>query len=290
MPSNRDEVIACRPSDFEKYVAGMDDVNAVDERGQTLLLHAVANNDLMKVRFLIKAGADIDHQDEASAQTPLMGAVQERNLGVFKLLLKSGADLYLSGMNGDDVLYHLHQMEESEFKSEVIRLTDDCEKRFKNIGVEYITGDVVRQRLAECVPVCLSRFRSYITETLPEQVIYDAKTDSETTYRRITEDDLLREVFQGGKLREHVSLYVHGIEKAHTVLRADLSDTFMNTTDVQYRNKLQLPNVPFSHDLPMPPSDWIVSHAGVTGAKAEGDIDWIASLRKNSKFSLSRLV
>ncbi|MFK3737442.1 ankyrin repeat domain-containing protein [Massilia sp. TN1-12] len=77
------------------------DVNLFDDMGYTPLHHAVEGQQKEAVEILIKRGALINANDDATiGETPLSLAVQGRHLGIVLLLLECGADPDINGWMG----------------------------------------------------------------------------------------------------------------------------------------------------------------------------------------------
>jgi ankyrin repeat protein len=68
------------------------DVDAVDRRGRTAILHAAMAGNLPAVRQLIQAGADIDAQDRTSLN-PFLWACMNGNAELVRVMLAAGCDL-----------------------------------------------------------------------------------------------------------------------------------------------------------------------------------------------------
>ena len=91
-------------------------INAVDEKGNSLLMLASYEGDMKKVRFLIDAGADINQHNEKNfltfGDTPLDFAIRGRQKEIVDLFLSLNVDvkakfriatstIYKSGMSGN---------------------------------------------------------------------------------------------------------------------------------------------------------------------------------------------
>lgn len=79
---------------------GFKNINKRDEKGETVLHHAVENSDHKTVRLLIEKGAEINARDK-NGYTPLHCAVFAKSLENVKVLLRSGAEVnatqYING-------------------------------------------------------------------------------------------------------------------------------------------------------------------------------------------------
>jgi ankyrin repeat protein len=83
-----------------KYIKTYEEVNSMD------LIEAAKNNNLKKVKKLIKAGANLDIQDNYG-NTALMWASCLDNLEIVKKLIKVGANWNLKKYNNNDFLDYL---------------------------------------------------------------------------------------------------------------------------------------------------------------------------------------
>ncbi len=100
-------------------------INAVDEKGNSLLMLASYEGDMKKVRFLIDAGADINQHNEKNfltfGDTPLDFAIRGRQKEIVDLFLSLNVDvnakfrkatstIYKCGMTGNyEMLHYLFQ-------------------------------------------------------------------------------------------------------------------------------------------------------------------------------------
>ncbi|WP_341817113.1 ankyrin repeat domain-containing protein [Wolbachia endosymbiont (group A) of Agelastica alni] len=79
---------------------GFKNINKRDEKGETVLHHAVEISDHKTVRLLIEKGADINARDK-NGGTPLHCAIFARSLENVKVLIRSGAEInatkYING-------------------------------------------------------------------------------------------------------------------------------------------------------------------------------------------------
>ncbi len=80
------------PVAIEAFLAGGADVNAVNERGVTLLMHAAANGDSALIRLLVDRGAKKDVFD-VEGRTAMMVAAYFGRVDAVKLLADLGADV-----------------------------------------------------------------------------------------------------------------------------------------------------------------------------------------------------
>jgi ankyrin repeat protein len=86
-------------SDYNKLLSNL----SVDSYGNTILMKAIENNDINGVKYLIKNGANINHQLKCGS-TALMVAAVNGNLSIVKYLVKNGADVNLGHPNGYNAL------------------------------------------------------------------------------------------------------------------------------------------------------------------------------------------
>lgn len=70
------------------------DLNASNNKGETLLCMAALYGYTEAVKILIEAGADVNvKNDEALSFTPLMEATSGKNIEIMRILIDAGADL-----------------------------------------------------------------------------------------------------------------------------------------------------------------------------------------------------
>lgn len=67
-------------------------VNDVDQDLRTSLYAAIEGHDLEKIKQLIKAGSNLEHEDYTFGETPLIFAIKSNFYEAFRLLLESGAN------------------------------------------------------------------------------------------------------------------------------------------------------------------------------------------------------
>ena len=100
------------PSRFSEEKAKIDvfckeygnDVETVNDDGQTLLYRAVrSNQDIAIIKFLVSEGADVNAAENFLGRTPLHWAAIFGNLEVAKFLVSQGANVNV-GKNGDTPL------------------------------------------------------------------------------------------------------------------------------------------------------------------------------------------
>lgn len=87
-------VIGNCPDYVKRLIAKGADINAVDERNETQLIHAVSQNNDKLVRYLMDAGADVNIQNE-NGDTALHFAARRFKLSLMHDLIKGGADYTL---------------------------------------------------------------------------------------------------------------------------------------------------------------------------------------------------
>ena len=88
-------------AEIERLIGLGYDVNLFDDMGNTPLHYAVESEQVEAVKMLLRHGALINANDEATiGETPLSLAVQGEHLGVVTLLLESGADPDINGWMG----------------------------------------------------------------------------------------------------------------------------------------------------------------------------------------------
>lgn len=79
-------------------------IDLQDKKGNTLLIHACANENYDLVNLLIKKEAKINHQNKQGF-TPIFSACKSGNIEIVKLLLNSGADTHHVSNNGENCLH-----------------------------------------------------------------------------------------------------------------------------------------------------------------------------------------
>jgi ankyrin repeat protein len=80
------------PAEIAEAVASGVDLDAVDRRGRTAILHAAMAGNLAAVRQLVDAGADVDAQDRTSLN-PFLWACITGNAELVRMMLAAGCDL-----------------------------------------------------------------------------------------------------------------------------------------------------------------------------------------------------
>lgn len=96
----------------------LENVNCVDKFNRTLLFHAVIENLVDMVSFLIKKGADCNAQDDEQWY-PLHYAAQNQNVAIAKILLSNGADVDGTDSYGNTPLHRATY--DSEGRREMIK-------------------------------------------------------------------------------------------------------------------------------------------------------------------------
>ncbi|MBV8660883.1 MAG: ankyrin repeat domain-containing protein [Candidatus Dependentiae bacterium] len=71
----------------------------------SLLIWAIAHNNIAKVKLFLDAGTNIDHQNDYGC-TPLMAAVADNRLEVVKLLFAAHPNINLQDRDGDTALHY----------------------------------------------------------------------------------------------------------------------------------------------------------------------------------------
>jgi ankyrin repeat protein len=79
---------------MQRLLKADDNINEVDQHGQTLLSRAARMGDVQIVEMLIKTGkADINAMDQRYGETPLIGAARKGHHAIVELLLNAGANV-----------------------------------------------------------------------------------------------------------------------------------------------------------------------------------------------------
>lgn len=95
------------PSSLFNACLAQRDLDAQDEKGMTLLMHAVEKRDIHAVRLLLEKGANPDTQN-LQGQTALMLSAQTNNTRAMLLLLEYGANLDLQDNQNKTALMYAH--------------------------------------------------------------------------------------------------------------------------------------------------------------------------------------
>ncbi len=82
------------------------DINVRDEKWQSALFHATANDRPDVIGILIQKNADVNARDK-TGRTPLMMACHDAREQIMDMLLARGADVKARDMNGNTALMHL---------------------------------------------------------------------------------------------------------------------------------------------------------------------------------------
>jgi ankyrin repeat protein len=87
-------------SEIKEFIYNNDNINinVQDEDGNTPLFHAINNEDLKIVEFLIDNGANISIENN-SGQTPLLVATEVNNIDIIKTLVNNGAEVNVRDNN-----------------------------------------------------------------------------------------------------------------------------------------------------------------------------------------------
>ena len=85
------------------------DVNATDQRGQSILMYASYHGHVAVAKSLIKAGADVNAKGFLFGQTALMNAAINKKPKIVKLLLKSGAKVNARDRYRQTALYYAYE-------------------------------------------------------------------------------------------------------------------------------------------------------------------------------------
>jgi ankyrin repeat protein len=75
------------------------DINLKDKNGMTALMHAIDNNKINTVEYLLRKKADINVQDKYG-QTPIMLAAGRNEIKIIEMLIKAKADLNIISKSG----------------------------------------------------------------------------------------------------------------------------------------------------------------------------------------------
>jgi len=108
-------------------------INAIDFKGNSLLLYALYNGNLSYVKLLVDKGADINMAAKDGI-TPLMKAILKNDKGIIKFLLKHEANPNLKDIYGDDAWLF------AQNNPEITALLKDSEKR--------VAGQILSQQVA----------------------------------------------------------------------------------------------------------------------------------------------
>ena len=100
-------------------------------RGTTPLLWTIYNNYIDIIKYLLKAGASVNLQDNNNKMTPIMAAFDDSYTEVIDLLSKNGADWNIRNKDGfnfieycNDVESRFDNWEDDEFKEKLEIIND----------------------------------------------------------------------------------------------------------------------------------------------------------------------
>lgn len=79
-------------------------INDIMSDGQTALMIAVENQNLLLVRLLIESGAGVNYKTKYYEDTALIIAVRKNNLDIINFLLSSGANINITNRLGQSAL------------------------------------------------------------------------------------------------------------------------------------------------------------------------------------------
>ena len=96
-----------------KILSAVENLEAVDRDGRTLLIHAAFYGREAAMRYLLERGANI-HAADQNGFTALHGAVQENRLKMVKYLLENGADANARDAFGNSPLQRLGHTQPKE--------------------------------------------------------------------------------------------------------------------------------------------------------------------------------
>lgn len=95
-------------NEFTKLIGECNNLEQVNEHGETPLLYATLIGMSEEVKALIDAGANVNHVDnsESSALIYAAGSIEDNSLEITNLLLKAGADVNLKNQDGGTALLY----------------------------------------------------------------------------------------------------------------------------------------------------------------------------------------
>ena len=107
------------------------DPNITDANGNTVLHHTVHSDSSTEIlEVLINHGADVNAKNDKNA-TALIKACNKGNVDVMNVLLRAGADLNIADANGNTVLYHAAEGDNSTEILEIL-ITHGADVNAKN--------------------------------------------------------------------------------------------------------------------------------------------------------------
>ncbi|WP_353270079.1 ankyrin repeat domain-containing protein [Wolbachia endosymbiont (group A) of Myopa testacea] len=121
---------AFNKSFYELLENSFKNINEKDEKGETVLHHAVGISDCKTVKLLIKKGAEVNARDK-KGYTPLHCAVFARSLENVKVLIRGGTDVNARDGRRNTALHYASLMGYEETVRELIKAGSNV-----NIGNE----------------------------------------------------------------------------------------------------------------------------------------------------------
>jgi hypothetical protein len=110
---------------IDRLITDGEDVNALDDSGQTSLIQAINVNQQGSVNSLLKSGANVNKADSISGNTPLHHAILQGNSKLVALLLSYNADITIQNHDKKTPVDFAHESS----REEINRLINDVNQK-----------------------------------------------------------------------------------------------------------------------------------------------------------------
>ena len=102
--------------------------------GHSTLIEAIVQNDIAKVRLLVKSGADVNSRDEGTKHSVLHYASAIGNVKAIDILVANGADINSKDIKGKTPLYVARQAQQYEAEDLLLSLGAEDDEFSKPIS------------------------------------------------------------------------------------------------------------------------------------------------------------